>query len=229
MQAAAGESRQPRLTYFAGWGLAEQCRWVMAASNIEWEQVALSNHEQFMSLRESGQLLFGQLPLLEIDGLRMVQSQAMVRYAARRGGLCGTSPAEEAQVDMIAEAVRDARGGLTGYPFSDDKKSHAIRCSAQLHGKQLPHLEAAIQQGGGTAVRSGLTYADVLLAEMIEGYNGFLQEGWCDSYPGLKALHGTVLAHQGVAAYLASDRRYPFPAGDVGAKYVANVNTVLGR
>lgn len=56
-----------------------------------------------------------------------------------------------------------------------------------------------------------------------------LAQGWCDSYPGLKALHGTVLAHQGVAAYLASDRRYPFPAGDVGAKYVANVNTVLGR
>ena len=31
--------------------------------------------QEFLNLRKEGKLLFGQLPLLEIDGLRLVQSQ----------------------------------------------------------------------------------------------------------------------------------------------------------
>ena len=64
-----------RLTYFAGWGLAEQTRWVLAATGVEWEQVALETHEEFTALRDDGSLLFRQLPLLEIDGLKLTQSQ----------------------------------------------------------------------------------------------------------------------------------------------------------
>ena len=218
---------KPKLTYFAGWGLAEQARWVMAACKIEWDQVALSQHSQFTAMRDGGELLFGQLPLLEIDGLRLVQSQAMVRYVARRGGLVGVNPAEEALIDMVAEAVRDSRGGVTGYPFSDDKRSHTAQCRTRLLGKQLPYLEAVIQKGGGTTVPSGLSYADILIAEMLEGYTGFLGKGFLDALPGLKALHATVLAHEGIAAYLSSQRRYPFPEGAVGQEYVANVNEVL--
>ena len=32
--------------------------------------------QEFLALRQEGKLMFGQLPLLEIDGLRLVQSQA---------------------------------------------------------------------------------------------------------------------------------------------------------
>ena len=223
---------RPRLTYFAGWGLAEQTRWVMAACDVEWDQVALASHGEFASLRDGDVLAFGQLPLLEIDGLRLVQSQAIVRYVARRGGLLaggggGGDAAESATIDMVAEAVRDARSGLTAYPFSIDGPAHAAECRAKLLGKQLPYLEAALRRGGGTVVPSGLSYADVLIAEMLEGYIGFLGHGLIDDLPWLKALRDRVLALDGVAKYLTSDRRYPFPRGEVGRAYVANVNAVL--
>ena len=223
---------RPRLTYFAGWGLAEQVRWVMAACDVEWDQVALASHGEFASLRDdSGALAFGQLPLLEIDGLRLVQSQAIVRYVARRGGLLagggGDDAAESATIDMVAEAVRDARSGLTAYPFSIDGPAHAVQCRAKLLGKQLPYLEAALRRGGGTVVPSGLSYADVLIAEMLEGYVCFLGPDLIDDLPWLKALRDRVLALEGVAKYLTSDRRHPFPRGEVGRAYVANVNAVL--
>ena len=64
-----------RLTYFEGWGLAEQARWMLAASDIAFEQVALQEHADFAALRDSGALMFRQLPLVEIDGLKLVQSQ----------------------------------------------------------------------------------------------------------------------------------------------------------
>jgi glutathione S-transferase len=218
---------RPRLTYFAGWGLAEQCRWVMAACGVEWDQTSLSRHEEFVALRDGGALTFGQLPLLEVDGLRIVQSQAIVRYVARRGGLVGVDDAECATIDMVAEAVRDARSGLTSYPFSDDPPAHASQCRARLMGKQLPYLEAVLRRGGGAVVPSGLSYADVLIAEMLEGYVGMLGPGLLDDLPWLKALHDRVLALEGVASYLCSTRRHPFPGGDVGRAYVANVNAVL--
>ena len=94
--------------------------------------------------------------------------------------------------------------------------------------KQLPWIEAAVQASGeGTVVASGITYADVLIAEMLEGYRHFLAEGWLDGFPGLKALHKRILELPGVAAYLRSDQRYPFPQGDVGRAYVMNVQRVL--
>lgn len=39
--------------------------------------------EHFQALRESGALMFGSVPLLCIDGLQLVQSQAIIRYLVR--------------------------------------------------------------------------------------------------------------------------------------------------
>jgi glutathione S-transferase len=100
-------------------------RWVLAAGGIAFENVCLSTHKEFTDLRDvEEKLLFGQMPLLEIDGLELVQSQAMVRYVAAKTGLAGKTPAEVALVDMTAEFIRDARGKLVGLAFSDDQEAH---------------------------------------------------------------------------------------------------------
>ena len=69
-----GSSSPAKLTYFHGWGLAEPARWMLSATGIEFEQVNLDAHAEFEQLRSSGILLFGQLPLLEIDGLNLVHA-----------------------------------------------------------------------------------------------------------------------------------------------------------
>jgi hypothetical protein len=178
--------------YFAGWGLAEQIRWVLAATNVEWDQVALGTHDEFVELRDvSCALAFGQLPLLEIDGMRLVQSHAIIRYVARRGGLVECDDAESVIIDMVAEAVRDARSGLS-YPFDADS------CRERLLSKQLPYLELAIRRGGGTIVPSGISYADVLIVEMIVGYVDMLGAKLLDDLPWLGALWDKVLSLEGI-------------------------------
>ena len=42
-------------------------------------------------------LLFEQVPLLRIDGLKLVQSGAIVRYVARKGKLLGSNDIETAR------------------------------------------------------------------------------------------------------------------------------------
>ena len=135
---ASMEDRRPRLTYFAGWGLAEQTRWMLAAAGVEFSQVALRTHAEFEELRASGHLLFNQLPLLEIDGLDLTQSQAMVRYVARRHQMDGgESLADAAQVDMLCEGVRDARGVVVGFPFAVDPAEYRAEAPARL-SRHLP-------------------------------------------------------------------------------------------
>ena len=45
-----------------------------------------------LSLSVEGKLFFAQLPLLELDGMTMNQSQAIVRYIAEKGGLMPQDP-----------------------------------------------------------------------------------------------------------------------------------------
>ncbi len=42
-----------------------------------------------------------QLPLLEIDGLKIVQSGAIIRYIARKHGLDGGSAEEKMRADVV--------------------------------------------------------------------------------------------------------------------------------
>ncbi len=63
---------------------------MLAASEINFTQKLISQRDQLLRMSDA-QLPFGQLPLLQIDGLELVQSQAIVRYLARRAGLQGNS------------------------------------------------------------------------------------------------------------------------------------------
>lgn len=225
-----------RLHYFKGWGKAEQARWMLASAGIAFENVALTTPEDFNALKREGKLMFGQVPLLEIDGLCLIQSQAIVRYVARKGGLMPEDPAEAALCDMVAETCSDARGLVVSAPFQmNDLEAHKAKLPA-LYEKYFPKFEALLEDTAGKGgagpwiLPSGtLCYADVLLGELLHGHSG-LNPGCVDAFPRLSALMKAVLALPGVDAYLKDPaRRYPFPEGEVAAAYVRNVNHVLGR
>lgn len=99
------ENFDATLYYFAGRGIADQIRWMLAYSNISFTQKTITQKAQLIKLAER-QLPFGQLPLLQIDGKELVQSQAIIRYIAKREHLCGLNLDEETACDMIAETIR---------------------------------------------------------------------------------------------------------------------------
>jgi glutathione S-transferase len=119
--ASAAVADVAQLHYFSGRGRAEQSRWVLAATQTPFRNVALTNRADFERLNEDGLLLFGQVPLLQVDGLNLVQSQAIVRYLARKHGLLGGDARESALADQVAEGAADFRGGLLSFPFSRNK------------------------------------------------------------------------------------------------------------
>jgi glutathione S-transferase len=56
---------------------------------------------------------FGQVPVLEVDGEKMLaQSMTIARYLARRHGLAGQNDWEQSQADMYCDCVYDLHNGI---------------------------------------------------------------------------------------------------------------------
>eukprot|EP00128_Syssomonas_multiformis_P009273 Colp12_sorted_trinity150504_noHs@224 len=64
---------QTTLWYFDGRGLAHMIRYMLAATNEPYVERFVKDKQTMDSLREAGLLVWNQIPLLQIDGLNLVQ------------------------------------------------------------------------------------------------------------------------------------------------------------
>lgn len=213
-----------KLTYFRGRGRAETTRWMLAAAGVEFVNIPIDTPNQLADLRASGKLPFDQLPLLELNGHCLSQSSAMTRYLARRAGLYGANDTDAIWCDLVAGVTADfAEAGIQA-AFKPTAQAVIADLEARF-AKFGPRFEARIQaQGSGFTSAQTMTFADVVLCEALSSYLEWCPDILVDT-PGLKALYQTVTAHPGIAAYLASDLRYPKPGDD----YVIGVARVLRR
>lgn len=213
-----------KLTYFWGRGRAETTRWMLAATGVDFVNAPVDTPEELADLRASGKLPFDQMPLLEIDDHTLSQSSAMIRYLARRAGLYGANDTDAMWCDLVTGVVADFAEAAMQAAFKPTADAAVADLQARF-AKFGPRFEARIKaQGSGFIAAGGVTFADVVLAEALSSY---LE--WCpdllDGTPGLAAMYQSVTTQPGIAAYLASDLRYPMPGDD----YVIGVAKVLQR
>ena len=106
---------KPVLRYFNIRGRGEPIRMAMADAGIEFEDATFAfdewGKESAYGLKanwtKEGRLAFGQVPLLEIDGLQLVQSHTILRYLGRKLKWYTGDKATLAKIDMISEGVED--------------------------------------------------------------------------------------------------------------------------
>lgn len=197
---------------------------MLAINRIEFENVPIETSETLAALRATGKLPFDQMPLLEINGLKLSQSSAMIRYLARFGGFYGESDTDAIWCDMIAGAAADFAETAMQAAFqpTEDIAVAALRSRFEKFG---PKFEARLaQNGSGCCVGVRITFADVVLAEALSAYLEWCPDIFANT-PLLDALHERISNEPGVASYLHSAQRYP-RAGD---SYVVDVARVLQR
>ncbi|XP_030347111.1 glutathione S-transferase-like isoform X2 [Strigops habroptila] len=87
---------KPKLHYSNGRGRMESIRWLLATAGVEFEEQFIEKKEDLEKLRNDGYLLFQQVPMVEIDGMKMVQTRAIGSYIAAKYNLYGKDLKERA-------------------------------------------------------------------------------------------------------------------------------------
>ncbi|XP_072188069.1 glutathione S-transferase-like [Excalfactoria chinensis] len=163
-------SGKPRLTYLNGRGRMESIRWLLAAAGVEFEEVFLQTREQFLKLGQDGSLLFHQLPLVEIDGMKLVQCRAILSYIAGKYNLYGKDLKERALIDMYVEGISDLMQLILMFPFSppDAKEKNLATIAEKATERYFPVFEKVLKQHGQDfLVGNRFSWADVQLIEAI--------------------------------------------------------------
>ncbi|XP_064912159.1 glutathione S-transferase 3 isoform X2 [Columba livia] len=163
-------SGKPRLTYFNGRGRMEAIRWLLAAAGVEFEEIFLETKEQYEKLIKDGVLMFQQVPLVEIDGMKMVQTRAILSYIAGKYNLYGNDLKERALIDMYVEGITDLMQTILMFPFSppEAKEKNLDSIKEKATNRYFPVFEKVLKEHGQDfLVGNKFSWADVQLIEAI--------------------------------------------------------------
>ncbi|KAM6279764.1 uncharacterized protein LJ264_002164 [Porphyrio hochstetteri] len=163
-------SGKPRLTYFNGRGRMEPVRWLLAAAGVEFEEIFLETKEQYEKLIQDGVLLFQQVPLVEMDGMKMVQTRAILSYIAGKYNLYGKDLKERALIDVYVEGITDLMQMILIFPFSppEAKEKNLDSIKERATNRYFPVFEKVLKQHGQDfLVGNKFSWADVQLIEAI--------------------------------------------------------------
>ena len=213
-----------KLFYFLGRGRAETTRWMLSINEINFINVPINTPEDLLKLRNTGKLPFDQIPLLEIDGMCLSQSVAMVKYLARLGGYYGSNHKEALYCDMFAGAISDFAETAMQAPFQPSNNL-ALETLKNRFQKFSPKFELRIKENGNNlCVGNKITFADILLTEALNSYIEWIPNLLNESKI-LSSLYERIMNEKAIKNYLNSKQRYPKP--DIN--YVIDVARVLKR
>nr|XP_056712898.1 glutathione S-transferase-like [Euleptes europaea] len=182
---------KPRLHYFDGRGRMETTRWLLAAAGVEFEEQLIKSKEDLEKLKKDGALLFQQVPMVEIDGMKMVQSRAILNYIAAKYNLCGKDLKEKALMDMYVESIMDLGEMIMLHPFkpADVKETVIIEKATTRY---FPVFEKVLKDHGQEyLVGNKFSRADVQLLEVILMAEE-LKPDILSGFPLLKAYKGRI-------------------------------------
>ncbi|XP_006137812.1 glutathione S-transferase 3-like [Pelodiscus sinensis] len=216
----------PKLCYFNGRGKMESIRWLLAAAGVEFQEEFLETREQFEKLLQDGALLFQQVPLVEIDGMKMVQTRAILSYLAAKYNLYGKDLKERALIDMYVEGTTDLMGLILMCPFlsSEEKEKQHTVIIQKATNRYFPVYEKVLKDHRQNfLVGNQFSWADVHLLEailMVEEKNSSV----LSEFPQLQAFKARISNIPTIKKFLEpGSQRKPVPDD----KYVETVRRVL--
>jgi len=188
---------KPVLTYFAGRGLAEVPRLVLAQAGVDYEDRRVADIKDLKPT-----LAFGSVPVYEENGFRLVQSIAIARYISRNHNLYGKTVQESALIDQFVDGLIDARTAINTASKGDEAAKATI--TKELIPKWFGFFENLVKNSkSGWAVGDQVSLADIALFNVLDNYT-VTYAGAFDSYTHLKALHKKVAELPNIAKWLAN-------------------------
>jgi len=198
-----------KLTYFDfHGGRGEPARLALSIGGIPFkdDRVAFADWER----RKEG-TPFGALPVLEVDGQSLSQSNAINRYVGKLADLYPSDPWQAALCDEAMDAVEDVVSEIVPTMFlpEEEKKTRREALAAGPIPFYLTRLQQKLEERGGQYFAADrLTVADLKVAMLIRqlksGVLDYVPTDLPDCIaPKLVEHHERVMNSQGVKAYYA--------------------------
>uniref|UniRef100_A0A8C3XPM7 Glutathione S-transferase n=1 Tax=Chelydra serpentina TaxID=8475 RepID=A0A8C3XPM7_CHESE len=114
--------------------------------------------------------MFQQVPMVEIDGMKMVQTRAILNYIAGKHNLYGKDLKERALIDMYVEATMDLNEMIMHHPLQppEARAKHLASIIEKATTRYFPVYEKALKDHGQDfLVGNRFSRADVQLLETI--------------------------------------------------------------
>jgi len=198
-----------QLVYFPIRGRAEIPRLILEEAGATYRNVPV-NDEDMKTLKLSGDLAFGQVPLLRHGDFKLVQSNAIIRYLGRLFNRYGSDIRERAQIDMILDGCEDLRLKYLNLIYVDQASvASKAKFFTDVAQPWLGHVQLILLKNGGGKgffVGSKLSIADLAMYEELDKVSR-LYPDVMSSYPLLKAFQSRIESNANIAAYLKSGRR----------------------
>jgi len=200
-----------KLTYFNGRGRAEAARLVFAKAGVPYEDVRIT-FEQWGAMKDS--TLFGSLPMLEVDGVRLGQSYPVAAFLAKRFGLHGKTDIEEAQVDGVNHALIDLSDGVIKYMFEKDETNKPAQ-KKSLEEEKIPNVMKFLgrileKNGTGFFVGKNMTLADINFAYAVETFQSLGLHFDFSKCPKLQGVLDKVNSDPKIAEWIKKRPETPF-------------------
>jgi len=220
-----GYKKQPQpdekplvFAYLAIRGLGEVPRLMLAEAGAAYEHIAATmGEDQAVSLEWRKRSPNGLMPMMSGLGVPrsapMSQSSAIIRFLARKYGMCGADGLEEARVDTLFETAKDFSNNKQ--LVTDEKEIDPSQ--AKLPAALAKRIESMLQDMGSAADDSaGLNYGQIQLFHTLNICEETKPGCLAKLSPALDSFQKAMTARPRIAAYLASPMRFPKTCNEVG-------------
>lgn len=205
MKVAYSRNMSYKLTYFNGRGRAEFIRLIFAQAGVQYEDVRIERAD-WQQLKPKSP--FGQLPMLETEGVTLCQSLAVARYLARKFDLAGKTDLEQARADMLVDCFEDTVKPMLKIMTEPDESKKA-EIKKKFLEEELPKCLTALEKllednkgGDGFFVGDALTWADISFLSLSDWLSIMGADSQIDNYPKLGALRQKVSKTPKIAEWL---------------------------
>lgn len=201
----------------------ESIRWLLAAAGVEFDEEFIETREQYEKLLPD--LLFEQVPMVEMDGVKMVHSRAIQSYIAEKYNLYGKDIKERLLIDMYVEAANDLMMLITPIAFldTDEREKRIELLFKRATNRYFPVFEKVLRDHGQDfLVGNQFSWADVLLFEAIlmteEKFEGVISE-----FPLLQAYKERISKMPRIEKFLQPGSKRKPPPDEAYVKCVKEV------
>ncbi|XP_002731493.1 S-crystallin SL11-like [Saccoglossus kowalevskii] len=195
-----------KLHYFDIRGRAEPCRLILAAAEVDYEDIRIPI-KNWPEEKASGKYPLGQLPCMEVNGVMLAQSRAIARFLANEHGLAGKTSLDKARADIVVDTLGDLSPHMVKMVKEKDATKKAelekeyASTTLQACYKNLEKLLISNNGGDGFFVGDELTWADLVFMNTTE--IPITGHASLDEFPKLKALYERVKAQPKIADWIA--------------------------